>query len=74
MESNTESFEDILWNKYENIKKKLDDDLSSYTIAIKYFKEYLIEIDRHILNLSNIKGDSEIKKFSKLNENYKSTL
>ena len=68
MESNTESYEDILWNKYENIKKKLDDDLSSYTIAIKYFKEYLIEIDRHILNLSNIKGDSELKKFSKLND------
>ena len=68
MESNEESFEDILWNKYENIKKKLDDELSSYTIAIKYFKEYLIEIDRHILNLNNIKGDSELKKFSKLND------
>ena len=68
MEINKESFNDILWNKYDNIQKQFDENQIYFQTLIKYFKEVLIEIDRHIINLSNIKGDSQIKKFTKLND------
>jgi len=68
MEINKESFDDILWNKYDNIQKQFDENQPYFQTLIKYFKEVLNEIDRHIINLSNIKGESQIKKFTKLND------
>ena len=68
MENNSESFDDILWNKYDNIQKKYDENQTYFQTLIKYFKEVLNEIDKHIINLNNIKGDSQLKKFSKLND------
>ena len=68
MEINKESFDDILWNKYDNIQKQFDENQPYFQTLIKYYKEVLNEIDRHITNLSNIKGESQIKKFTKLND------
>lgn len=68
MEENKESFDDLLWNKYDNIQKRFEENKNYYQILMKYFKEVLIEFDRHTLNLNNIKGDSQIKKFTKLND------
>ena len=68
MEINKESFDDILWNKYDNIQKQFDENQPYFQTLIKYYKEVLNEIDRHIINLSNIKGESQIKKFTKLND------
>lgn len=68
MEINNESFDDILWNKYDTIQKKFDENNSYFHILLKYFKEVLNEMDRHFINLSNIKVDSQIKKFTKFND------
>ena len=68
MEINKESFDDILWNKYDNIQKQFDENQPYFQTLIKYYKEVLNEIDRHITNLSNIKGESQIKKFTKIND------
>ena len=68
MEINKESFDDILWNKYDNIQKEFDENQPYFQTLIKYYKEVLNEIDRHITNLSNIKGESQIKKFTKIND------
>ena len=68
MEINKESFDHILWNKYDNIQKQFDENQPYFQTLIKYYKEVLNEIDRHITNLSNIKGESQIKKFTKIND------
>ena len=49
-------------------KESFDENQPYFQTLIKYFKEVLNEIDRHIINLSNIKGESQIKKFTKLND------
>ena len=41
MEINKESFNDILWNKYDNIQKQFDENQIYFQTLIKYFKEVL---------------------------------
>jgi len=69
MESKEESFDDILWNKYDNIQKQLDENQAYYQNLIKFCKEELNEMERHEFYLNSIfKGTTELKKFTKLNE------
>ena len=68
METNQDSLDDLLWNKYEEIQKNFNDQLTYYQMMIKYFKDILIETDRHISALNVLMDDSNIKTFSKLND------
>ena len=68
METTKDSLDDILWDKYDDIQKGFNGNLTEFQISIKYFKDVLIEIERHILTLNKLNIDSQIKKFTKLND------
>lgn len=71
MEKNEKAFDeldDIFWNKYDNIQKAFEENLSNYQLVIKYLKEVLAELERHFLNINSIIQDSFPKKTTKFNE------
>ena len=49
MENDSESYEDILWNKYDQLQKRLVEKSMYYQSSIKYFKEVYAEVERHII-------------------------
>ena len=57
-------------NNFRNMnqQKNFNDQLTYYQMMIKYFKDILIETDRHISALNVLMEDSNIKTFSKLND------
>jgi len=71
MENNEESYEDILWNKYDYLQKRLGEKSMYYQSSIKYFKEVLSEIERHYVNLTLINTEVNLKNPTKLDELFK---
>ena len=59
MENNIESYDDILWNKYEHLQKRLGEKYLYYQSSIKYFRDVYNEIEKHKINLELI--NNEIK-------------
>ena len=68
MENNNESYEDILWNKYDHLQKRLGEKSLYYQSSIKYFKNVLFEIEKHLVNLTLINNEVKLKKPTKLDE------
>ena len=67
MENNDQkSYDDILWNKYDYIHKRLGEKYLYYQNVIKYFSEIKSEIEKHFIGLALI--DNQIK--LKLPENF----
>ena len=71
MENNEESYEDILWNKYDYLQKRLGEKSMYYQSSIKYFREVLSEIERHYVNLTLINTEVNLKNPTKLDELFK---
>ena len=71
MENNEESYEDILWNKYDYLQKRLGEKSMYYQSSIKYFREVLSEIERHYVNLTLINNEVNLKNPTKLDELFK---
>ena len=68
MENNNESYEDILWNKYDHLQKRLIEKSLYYQSTIKYFKDVYNEIDKHKINLELINNEGKLNKPTKLDE------
>ena len=68
MENDSESYEDILWNKYDQLQKRLVEKSMYYQSSIKYFKEVYAEVERHIIQLTLIDNEIKLKKPTKLDE------
>ena len=68
MENNNESYEDILWNKYDYLQKRLNEKLLYYQSTIKYFRDVYNEIVKHKTNLELINNEVKLNKPTKLDE------
>ena len=68
MENNTESYEGILWNKSDQLQKRLNEKTIYYQSSIKYFTEVYQEVERHMIQLTLINNEIILKKPTKLDE------
>ena len=68
MENNIESYDDILWNKYDHLQKRLGEKYLYYQSSIKYFRDVCNEIENHKINLELINNDVKLNKPTKLDE------
>ena len=68
MENSNESNEDNLWNKYENLQKRMNEKSTYYQSSIKYFGDIISEIDNHLIKLTLINNDVKLKNPTKLDE------
>ena len=72
---NHQSPEENLWKRYDTLQKSINDKSNYYTNAMKYFKDVLLEIDRHQIQMALLSNNSVINKENlkesvKLNELY----
>ena len=68
MENNNESYDDILWNKYDHLQKRLGEKSLYYQSSIKYFRDVYNEIEKHKINLELINNEVKLNKPTKLDE------
>ena len=68
MENNEQNYEDILWNKFDYLQKRLVEKSIYYQSTVKYFIDIYNEIERHHINLTLINNEVKLKNPTQLDE------